>query len=84
VTQITVGLSAEIIASLDSVAEQLNCSRAALVRRAVEDYLGNFEILSLTNAHDDPGDAVLDWNEVKRALRDKDKGSPFGGVQRGR
>ena len=49
--------------------------RADVVRQAIEYYVADVEDLSQAlHALNDPADAVLDWNEVKHALRDKDQG----------
>ena len=74
-TQITARLSEELVTSLDRAAEKLNRSRADVVRQAIEYYVADEEDLSQAlHALNDPADAVLDWSEVKRALRDKDQG----------
>lgn len=74
-TQITARLPDELIAALDRAAEKLNRSRADVVRQAIEYYVADVEDLSQAlHALNDPADVVLDWNEVKRALHDKDQG----------
>jgi RHH-type transcriptional regulator, rel operon repressor / antitoxin RelB len=74
-TQITARLPDALIASLDRAAEKLNRSRAEVVRQAIEYYVADVEDLSQAlHALNDPADAVLDWSEVKRGLRDKDQG----------
>lgn len=74
-TQISARLPDALIASLDKAAAKLNRSRADVVRQAIEYYVADVEDLSQAlHALNDPADAVLDWNEVKRALRDKDQG----------
>lgn len=73
--QITARLSDVLITALDRAAEKLNRSRADVVRQAIEYYVADVEDLShALHALNDPADAVLDWSEVKRALRDKNQG----------
>ncbi len=70
-TRITVRLPEELANSLDKAAEKLNRSRADVVRQAIEYYVAEIEGLSpALTALDDAADAVLDWSEVKRALRE--------------
>ena len=70
-TRITVRLPEELANSLDKAAEKLNRSRADVVRQAIEYYVAGIEDLSpALTALDDPADDVLDWSEVKRALRE--------------
>ena len=74
-TQITARLPEALVTSLDRAAEKLNRSRAEVVRQAIEYYVADMEDLSQAlHALNDPADAVLDWNEVKNALRAKDQG----------
>lgn len=68
-TQITVCLPNEQVAALDAAAKALKRSRAEVVRQAVEQYLENFDDLSVTVERLlDPSDPVLDWDEVRREL----------------
>ena len=74
-TQITARLPEALVTSLDGAAAKLNRSRADVVRQAIEYYVADVEDLShALHALNDPADAVLDWNEVKNALRAKDQG----------
>jgi RHH-type transcriptional regulator, rel operon repressor / antitoxin RelB len=74
-TQITARLPDALVISLDRAAGKLNRSRAEIVRQAIEYYVADVEDLSQAlHALNDPADAVLDWSEVKSALRDKDQG----------
>ena len=72
-SQITARLPDELVASLDAAASKLNCTRAQVVRQAVEYYLDDLEDLHLAiDRLQDPSDAVLDWADVKRGLLDQD------------
>ena len=56
-----------MIHALDAAAQQLRRSRAEVIRLAVEHYLEDFDDLSIaTDRLRDPGDPVLDWDEVRR------------------
>ena len=64
-TQITVRLPDEQTAALDAAAA-LKRSRAEIVRQAVEQYLEDFDDLSVAVERlRDPSDPVLDWDEVR-------------------
>lgn len=68
-TQITVRLPDEQAVALDAAAKALKCSRVEVVRQAVEQYLEDFDDLSVVVERlRDPTDPVLDWNEVRREL----------------
>lgn len=68
-TQITVRLSDEQAAALDAAAKALKRSRAEVVRKAVEQYLEDFDDLSVAVERlREPSDPVLDWDEVRREL----------------
>lgn len=68
-TQITVRLPDEQAVALDAVATALKRSRAEIVRQAVEQYLEDFDDLSVAVERlMDPSDPVLDWDEVRREL----------------
>ena len=70
-TEISTNLPDTLAASLESVATQLRCPRAEVVRQAIESYLEDFE--DLTQAREvleDDTDPVLDWEGVKRDLLD--------------
>lgn len=68
-SQITARLPDELVAQLDQAATQLRRTRAEVVRQAVEYYLDDFEDISRAiEVLRDPGDPVLDWEEVKLAL----------------
>ena len=75
-TQITVRLPDEQTVALDEAATVLDCSRAEVVRQAIEQYLEDFDDLSVAIERlRDPSDQVLDWDEVRRELLRSDKKS---------
>ncbi len=68
-SQITARIPDELLVQLDRAATQLRRTRADVVRQAVEYYLEDFEDLNSSLAVlRDPGDAVLDWGEVRERL----------------
>ncbi len=68
-TQITVRLPEEQAVALDAAAAALKRSRAEIVRQAVEQYLEDFDDLSVAVERlMDPSDPVLDWDEVRNEL----------------
>ena len=68
-TQITVRLPDEQTEALDAAAAALKRSRAEIVRQAVEQYLEDFDDLSVAVERlMDPSDPVLDWDDVRRDL----------------
>ena len=68
-TQITVRLPDEQTAALDEAAAALKRSRAEVARQAIEQYLEDFDELSVAIERlRDPSDPVLDWDEVRREL----------------
>ena len=72
-SQITARFPDEVIEALDAAASQLRRSRAEIVRQAVERYLEDFDDLTVAVERlRDPNDPVLDWEQVKRGLLDKD------------
>ena len=73
--QVTARLPEDLVEKADRAANQLNRSRAQLVRQALEYYLDDFEDLRLAlDRLNDPADPVLDWDDVKRELLDQDQG----------
>ena len=67
--QITVRLPHEMVEALDAAASTLRRSRADVVRQALERYLEDFDDLTVAVERlRDPGDPVLDWDEVKGSL----------------
>jgi transposase len=72
-SQITARVSDELVSELDKAAAQLKRSRAEIVRLALEHYLDDFQDLSLAAQRlRDPGDPILDWDEVRDELVGKD------------
>lgn len=68
-TQITARLPDEQTAALDAAAAALKRSRAEIVRQAVEQYLEDFDDLSVAVERlRDPSDPVLDWDEVRNKV----------------
>lgn len=71
--RVTVRMPDPMVDSLDRAAKQLQCSRADLIRRAIERYLEDFD--DLATAIDrlrDTEDPVQDWDEVRRELLDSE------------
>ncbi len=72
-TQITARIPDELARDIDAVAARLKRSRAQVVRRALEYYLEDLEDLRLgLERLQDPADPILDWEDVRRELLDKD------------
>ena len=72
--QITARLPTPVLELLDDAARQLKRSRAEIVRQAIEYYLEDFDDLTVAVERlRDPGDPVLDWDEVKRDLFGSDQ-----------
>jgi transposase len=72
-TQITARIPDELAREINAAAEQLNRSRAQVIRQALEYYLEDLEDLRLgLERLQDPADPILDWDEVRRELLDKD------------
>lgn len=71
--QITARLPDAVVEELDLAASKLSRSRADIVRQAVECYLEDSDDLSVAIGRlRDPGDRVLDWDQVRRELLDSD------------
>ena len=71
--QVTARLPDPMVEALDTAAQQLRRSRADIIRQAVERYLEDFDDLSIAIQRlRDPGDPVLDWDQVRRELLDTD------------
>jgi len=72
-TQITARIPDDLARQIDAAAARLKHSRAQVVRQALEYYLGDLEDLRLgLERLSDPADPILDWEEVRRELLDKD------------
>ena len=68
-TQITARVPDALAESLDAAAAQLKRSRAEVIRQALENYVEDFDDLSLAVERlRDPSDPVLDWDEARRDL----------------
>lgn len=71
--QVTARLPDPVLAALDTAAQQLRRSRADVIRLAVENYLEDFNDLSIAiDRLRDPSDPVLDWEKVRRDILDTD------------
>ncbi len=67
--QITVRVPHAMVEALDAAASTLRRSRADVVREALERYLEDFDDLAVALKRlRDPGDPVLDWDEVRSDL----------------
>ena len=70
-SQITARVPDRLVEALDAAATELNRSRAALVRQALERYLEDYNDLSVAIERlRDPSDPVLDWDKVRNELLD--------------
>ena len=73
-SQITARLPDELVEALDAAAKALHRSRAEIVRQAVERYLEDFDDLTVALERlRDPGDPVLDWDDVRHELLGPDQ-----------
>lgn len=73
--QVTARMPESLVGDIDRAAEGLKRTRAQFIRQAVEYYLEDLEDLTLgLERLQDPADAVLDWEEVRRGLVDPDQG----------
>jgi predicted DNA-binding protein len=72
-SKITARLSDETLALLDDAASRQGSTRAEIVSRAIEDYLDDYEDLtiSIERLHA-PSDPVLEWDAVKHELLNQD------------
>ncbi len=72
-SQVTARLPDDLVAALDAAARDLNRSRAEVIRQAIERYLEDYGDLSTAVERlRDPGDPVLDWDQVRRELLGQD------------
>ena len=71
--QITARVPDGLAKALDEAAAELKRSRADIIRQALERYLEDLDDLSvaLERLHD-PDDPALDWDQVRRELRNSD------------
>jgi RHH-type transcriptional regulator, rel operon repressor / antitoxin RelB len=71
--RMAVRLPADLAVALDRAASQLRLSRAAVVRKAIENYLDDFEDMAAAMAAlQDQADPTFDWASVRRDLRAQD------------
>ena len=71
--QIAARVPDALVEALDSAAKELNRSRAAIVRQAVERYLEDFDDLTVALQRlGDSSDPVLDWDQVRHELLGSD------------
>lgn len=71
--QITARVPNELVEALDAAAAALRCSRADVVRQALEGYLADFDDLSVAlDRLRAPSDPLLDWDEVRLELLGSD------------
>ena len=69
--QITTRVSDSVAKALDEAALRQRRSRSDLVRQMIEQYLEDFDDVSMALRRlQDPLDPVEDWDEVRRALLD--------------
>ena len=72
-SQVTARLPDDLVDALDAAAHSLNRSRAEIIRQALERYVEDFGDLSTAVERlRDPSDPVLDWDDVRRELLDRD------------
>ena len=62
-----------LLRALDAAAEELNRSRADIIRQASERYSGDYDDLEVAlECLRDPADPVLDWDQVRHELLSSD------------
>jgi len=72
--QVSARLPDELIETIDDAARRMSRSRAEVIRQAIEYYLDDVEDLRIAVERlQDPADAVLDWDEVRRDLLGPDQ-----------
>jgi transposase len=73
-SRVSARLPEELLAEVDEAAGRLHRTRAELIRHAVRYYLDDLEDLRLgLERLQDPADPVLDWDEVRSELVDRDQ-----------
>ena len=71
--KVTARLPDPVVEALDKAATRLGRSRAEVIRLAVEPYIEDFDDLSVAiDRLRDPGDPVLNWDQIRRELLDTD------------
>lgn len=72
-SQVSARLPDELVRALDAAARDLKRSRAEVIRQAIERYIEDFDDLSIAIERiRDPGDPVLDWDDIRRGLLRQD------------
>lgn len=72
-SQVTARLPDEVVAALDRAANQLQRTRADIIRQAIETYIEDFDDLTVALQRlRDPADESVDWLEARRALLAED------------
>ena len=72
-SQITTRLPDAVIVELDEAASHLKCSRAEIIRQAIQYYLEEFDDLLVgIERLRDPSDPTLDWGQVRHEFLDTD------------
>ena len=68
---ISVRVPDSLLKALDSAAAELETTRSALIRQALQRYVEDVQDLNLAvkRLHD-PADSTMDWQEVRNALLD--------------
>jgi len=73
--QVTARIPDDLVRRLEESARTLRRSRADVICQAIEYYLDDVEDLrAALEVLQDPADAVLDWNKVRRELLGTDQG----------
>ena len=68
-TRITVRVPAEVVAALDAAATRVGCSRASIVRAALEAYAEDADDIAIALARlADPDDQAVAWEDAKQEL----------------
>ncbi len=67
--QVTTRLPGPVVAALDLAAKKLRCSRADVIRLAVEHYLEDLDDLNAAiDRLRNPSDPALNWDTVRREV----------------
>ncbi|MCY3884391.1 MAG: ribbon-helix-helix protein, CopG family [Gammaproteobacteria bacterium] len=71
--QISARILDSMVDAIDTAASKLRRSRAEVIRTALENFLEDFDDLSVAlDRIRDPSDPVLDWEDVRRELLSTD------------
>jgi transposase len=72
-SQLTTRLPDDLVARVEKAAWSLNCTRAEIVRQALDSYLAGLEVYSASPLGTRCPDLdVLDWDEVEHRLIGRD------------